>query len=230
VLDNYGWIYIDDLHEKILRYESLYQLYELQKGGWFFCVYIKESHISDQTNDVHFEITNTITNTSTNTSRKRKLVEDDLKDYPLRSKFIKHENNKPKVDKKYYAKNKELINVKRKNFYKNNKNNKRDYYEKTKEKRKEYLEKTKNSRKQKRKEYYEKNKEKIKAKQRERDDAKKNSENKNKYEDLLGVKFHKKLEMEIFQCKTCKEAWPLSKSPKVKSDYECVRCGNSTDE
>ena len=30
--------------------------------------------------------------------------------------------------------------------------------------------------------------------------------------------------MNIFQCRTCKEAWPLSKSAKIETDYECVRC------
>ncbi|XP_066921730.1 uncharacterized protein [Clytia hemisphaerica] len=297
VLDDNNWIYIDDLHEKTFCCESLRQLYEIQKDGWFFCIYIKEN-ISDQTNFVHFEIASTL--------RKRKMGKDDLKDYPLRSKSKKIEEDKAEIDKRYYANNKEHINLKRKNYYKNNCDDKKNYYEKTKDKRKEYLAKTKDLQKQKRqeyfaktkdlrkekqkeyyeknkdkikaqrernhdktkdlrkekqkeyyeknkekikaqqrernhdktkdlrkekqkeyyekqKEYYEKNKEKIKAQQRERNHAKKR-QNTEKNGDFLGDKFHKKLEMTIFQCNTCKEGWPLCKTPNDKSNYECVRC------
>lgn len=39
VLDDNNWIYIDDLHEKTFCCESLRQLYEIQKDGWFFCIF-----------------------------------------------------------------------------------------------------------------------------------------------------------------------------------------------
>ena len=36
--------------------------------------------------------------------------------------------------------------------------------------------------------------------------------------------FHKSMQLEIFQCTNCKEAWPLNSKPKSPSYYMCLRC------
>ena len=37
-------------------------------------------------------------------------------------------------------------------------------------------------------------------------------------------KFHKAMELRIYQCTVCHEAWPLKTKPKEVSTYVCSRC------
>lgn len=37
-------------------------------------------------------------------------------------------------------------------------------------------------------------------------------------------KFHKSMQLTIYQCNVCSEAWPLKAKPKNYPDYTCSRC------
>ena len=37
-------------------------------------------------------------------------------------------------------------------------------------------------------------------------------------------KFHRTLHLKIFQCRVCKEAWPLTSNPRNPNSYTCAHC------
>ena len=96
-VSDYGcWNYIDDLQENIIQHESLDKLYDIHEGGWFFCIYIKEdiTILENKEDKIDFEVSAV--------SKKRKFDGAKLKEYPLRSKIKKCEQDKSVINKAWF--------------------------------------------------------------------------------------------------------------------------------
>ena len=110
--DDNNCLFLDDMSPLTVAISSLGGIYFRYPTGWFFAFYVRETDfipyavINDQTTNENFR------NSFSQESNPRKRKYED-KNYPLRSKIKKAISNA-----KYYEKNKDNINARRREKYK----------------------------------------------------------------------------------------------------------------